>query len=177
MQLTPGPERGPPNNEFIKIRSSESGSLITSQSSFSIVSLYSGDFKSACFFASFMLLMQISKSMHTVSYMTTGLGPLTSCTFLKPPNEDSNFTVRIYCIYAQKRSLGSPQNTPQNMQNLKSPASTPSTICIMGPNLYLPWAPNTLNGPVYSHHLETVFYNLLMMQKRYREIRIVVHSS
>ena len=50
---------------------------LTSQFSFSIVSRYSDDSKSACFFASFMLLMQISKSM-LVSYVTTALGPCMS---------------------------------------------------------------------------------------------------
>ena len=50
---------------------------LTSQFSFSIVSRYSDDFKSACFFASSKLLMQISKSM-LVSYVPTALGPCMS---------------------------------------------------------------------------------------------------
>ena len=67
--------RGPPNSaELVQTRSSESCSSFTGQSSFFIKGSFrcTVNFKSAYFFASFVLPTQISTElMHTLSYLTT----------------------------------------------------------------------------------------------------------
>ena len=90
--------RGPPNSaELVQTRSSESCSSFTSQSSFSVRgSFHYIDLKSACFFALFMLLMQISTElMHTLSYLITVWSARACNPFLKPLNEDDNFKLRM----------------------------------------------------------------------------------
>ena len=93
--FVPGSQcKGPPRcAELVQTRPSEFGSSFTSQSSFSIRGSFrcTVNFKSAYFFALFVLPTQISTEMHTLSYLTTAQSARAPHIFLKPLNED-------YCI-------------------------------------------------------------------------------
>ena len=123
-QFVPCPKcKGPPSYaELVQTRSSGSCSSFTSQSSFSVRGLFHCiDFKSAYFFASFVLPTQISTEMHTLSYLTTAWSARARHPFLKPLNEDGNFKLRTYAVCRHKK--GASEHTIEHVtsQNFLEP--------------------------------------------------------
>ena len=115
----------------IQTRSSESCSSFTCQFSFTVRGSF---FKSACFFASFVLLMQISTElMHTLSYLITVWSARARHPFLKQLNEDSNFKLHMYAVSMHEKGASGVPRTHHTACNISKfsggmPQTPPSTI-------------------------------------------------